>query len=387
MSEKTSPVEGLAAVAESAGRYVSVDALRGFDMFWIVGAEGFVGALNEASGGRGFLQTIATQFDHAEWIGFRFYDLIFPLFVFLVGVATVFSLDKIIAKHGMKAAHIRIIKRFILLYLLGIFYYGGLGRIWPEIRLVGVLQRLALCYLFTSLLYCHLRVRELVAVFMVIMVGYWAALTFVAARVPGHFDPSTPAVASYEQGLNLTHYIDYHFLPGRRWDGDWDPEGILSTFPAVASCLLGVFAGLLIAKKDVSDQRKVFYFVGAGVLMLALGYLWGLEFPIIKKLWTSSYVLVAGGYSCLLLAFFYQVVDIWKFRAWVQPFIWIGSNALAIYMADNLIDFDKIASRFVGGNIELAIAPYGPLLLAATYVVLILLFARYLYRKQIFIRI
>ena len=369
-------------------RMVSVDALRGFDMFWIIGAEGLVEGLNKVSGENVVLKFIATQLQHVAWEGFHFEDLIFPLFVFLVGVSIVFSMGRIAEREGKGGAHKRIVRRGIKLYLLNLFYYGGFAKYpMPGIRFVGVLQRLALSYVVGALLFCNLRLRVLIVAFFVIIIGYWALLTFIPATVPGHeIDPSTPH-AAFAPGNNLTNYIDYRFLPGRRWDGDWDPEGLLSSIPAVGSCLLGIFAGMLLKSPSVRQNQKVAYLVAGGVAMVVLGYLRGFQFPIIKKLWTSSFVLMAGGYSAILLGLFYYVVDVRGFKKWATPFIWIGSNALTVYMACNLIKFDEIALRLVGGPIEEKLGAYGELLIAVVALSLAVGLTRWLYNRRIFIKV
>jgi predicted acyltransferase len=210
-----------------------------------------------------------------------------------------------------------------------------------------------------------------------------ADLTFTGAdRLTGVVGP----------GLNLANYIDQRYLPGRKYDGTWDPEGLLSTLPAVATCLLGVLAGLLLRTGAVAPRRKVAWLVGAGAVLAGLGWLWGLQFPVIKKIWTSSYVLVAGGYSAILLGVFYQAIEIWNRRTWAAPFVWIGSNAITIYMAAGIVDFRGLARRFAGGNVEQfadrAVTPgAGRLLISALAVGLIVLLARFLYRRQIFLRV
>ncbi|MFA6242456.1 MAG: heparan-alpha-glucosaminide N-acetyltransferase domain-containing protein [Candidatus Hydrogenedentales bacterium] len=369
-------------------RMVSVDALRGFDMFWIIGAEGLVKALSKVSGDSAILKFVETQLKHVAWEGFHFEDLIFPLFVFLVGVSIVFSMGRIAEREGKGGAHKRIVRRGIKLHLLNVFYYGGFAKYPdPGLRYVGVLQRLAFSYIVGAILFCNLRLRGLIIAFFVIIIGYWALLTFIPATVPGHeVDPSTPH-AAFAPGNNLTNYIDYRFLPGRRWDGEWDPEGLLSSIPAVGSCLLGIFAGMLLKAPSLRPNQKVLYLVAGGVAMIALGYLWSLQFPIIKKLWTSSYVLVAGGYSAMLLGFFYYVVDVRGFKKWATPFIWIGSNALTVYMACNLIDFDEIALRLVGGPIAEKLGAYGDLLTALVALSLAVGLTRWLYNRRIFIKV
>src|SRR5437870_9738358 len=144
---ETQPAPATPAPASASQRLMSVDALRGFDMFWIIGADSLVSALNRMSRTRA-TSFLAGQFEHADWEGFHFYDLIFPLFVFIVGVSLVFSLTKTIERAGRSAAVGRVIRRGVILFVLGIFYYGGFSHDWPNIRLMGVLNRIALCYLF-----------------------------------------------------------------------------------------------------------------------------------------------------------------------------------------------------------------------------------------------
>ena len=361
------------------GRIVSVDVLRGFDMFWITGGAGFFLAILKLFGGK-MEQWLAPQLEHAEWQGFYFYDLIFPLFVFIVGMSVVFSLQKILETKGKRAAYSRLIRRFLLLTLLGIIYYGGIARGVENIRLVGVLQRLALTYLFTSIFFIHFRLRGLIIAFFVLLLGYWALLSFVPVPGLGH--------VSFAEGHNWANWVDQHFLPLKKWDGNWDPEGLLSTIPAIGSCLLGLFASLLLRKKSVTGMKKVYWLIGGGIALVLMGYVWGLQFPVIKKIWTSSYVLVAGGYSLMLLGLFYLVLDVWKIRKWANIFVWIGMNPITIYMARNIIDFNDLARRFVGGELgSLFGDKIGYLLFTSVSLALTLALARFLFKRKIFIRI
>ncbi|MGB9623584.1 MAG: acyltransferase family protein [Phycisphaerae bacterium] len=359
-------------------RLVSLDALRGFDMFWIVAAEGVVRALHTITPG-GPVGFVARQLQHVPWQGLRFYDLIFALFVFIVGVSMVFSLSKSIKEAGTPATYRKIVRRALLMFLLGIFYYGGLSKGIKGIRLLGVLQRIALAYLFSGLIFTSCRPRGMVIACVSLLVGYWAMMMFVP--VPG------VGTGCFEPGRNLAHYVDSRFLPLKKYGGTWDPEGLLSTIPAIGTCLIGVFAGLLLKRIDIQPQKKVLILLGSGVAGVALGYLWGMQFPIIKVLWTSSYVLAAGGYSCILLAVFYQVVDIWQFRRWAIPFVWIGMNSITIYVSRKIIDYDKVADRLVGGPIKAAFGRYDELVVAITVALLIFALARFLYRRQIFLRL
>ncbi len=403
------------ATPQEPQRLMSLDALRGFDMFWILGADSLVYALH------GMAETaptnfLATQLDHAEWVGFHFYDLIFPLFIFMMGVSTVFSLTKIIAREGRGVAVKRVLRRGVLLFVLGLIYSGGFTNPWPDMRLMGVLNRIALCYTVSGLLFICLRTRALAAVAVALLLGYWALLAWVpfpdVRPTPGGDAVITKEAGfkkmnqlnmastnlihgSYVQGVTLPNYIDQKYLPGRKYDGTYDPEGILSTLPAIVTGLLGIFAGVLIRNKSVPDNKKVVWLLGAGAAGVALGFFWGMEFPVIKKIWTSSYVLVAGGYSAMLLGAFYWIVDVRLWRTWCQPFVWIGMNPLVIYITSNFLGglgFEKLARRLAAGPVKGFLDAHvaqgcGELVIAFVGVLLFVVFARFLYRRKIFLRL
>jgi len=359
------------------GRIVSVDVLRGFDMFWIVGGGGLFVSLFKLMGGP-FERFLVPQLDHAEWQGFHFYDLIFPLFVFIVGMSVVFSLEKLVITQGKKAAYKRLFRRFIILYLLGIIYYGGIGKGFENIRLMGVLQRLAFTYLFSGLLFINFRLKGLIIAFASLLIAYWAFLSFVP--IPGMEH------VSFEPGLNWTNWIDEHYLPLWKYDGKWDPEGILSTIPAIATSLLGVFASLLLRVKSIEEKKKVYYFIGGGLVLVLLGYLWGLQFPVIKKIWTSSYVLVSGGYSLMLLGLFFLIIDVWKIQKWAKPFVWIGMNPITIYLTVQFFNFSRLAATIIGGE-KIWGSLWGNFFVSSVYIILIFAFLHFMFKKKIFIRI
>ena len=393
----------------------SLDALRGFDMMWIVGGDVVGGALAHLHGGV-VTRTIAIQLNHVDWVGVHFYDLIFPLFVFIMGVSTVFSLTNILEREGRAAVVKRILRRGILLFVLGLIYSGGFTNPWPDLRLMGVLNRIALCYTVGGLLFVFCKPRALAAIAVALLLGYWALLEFVpfpdVRPVPGgdsvitkeggfssvsqlNMASTNMIHGSCIQGVNLTDYLDQKYLPGRKYDGTYDPEGILSTLPAIVTGLLGIFAGLLIQNKSMSGEKKAAWLLGAGAAGVALGFLWGLEFPVIKKIWTSSYVLVAGGYSALLLGAFYWIVDVKKWRTWCQPFVWIGMNPITLYLTSNFLGglgFHKLATRLAGGPVKSFFdahiaAGCGELVISAIGVALFIWFARFLYCRKIFLRL
>jgi len=360
-------------------RHLAVDVLRGFTMFWIMGGDSLFRALFKWFGGP-FEKYLVPQLDHVPWEGFHFYDLIFPLFEFVVGMSVVFSLQKFLAEPGKSAAYRRIIKRFVLLYLLGVIYYGGISAGVDGIRLLGVLQRLALTYLFASILFMHFRLRGLITAFVLLLLGYWAWLSFIP--VPGLGE------TSLAEGKNWASWVDMKFLPFFKWNGDWDPEGLLSTLPAIASCLLGVFASLLLINKNIQDIKKVYYFIIGGIFSVIIGYLWGFQFPVIKNIWTSSYVLVGGGYSFILLGLFFWVLDIRKIQKWAIPFIWLGLNPITIYMVWNVMNFFRLAERIVGVPSRCFFGEtIGFVLVSTLTVALVLALVRFLYNQKIFLRL
>ena len=359
----------------SGRRVISIDALRGFDMFWIAGGAEIIHSLLKVTE-IGIVKWLDTQMNHVDWEGMTFYDLIFPLFVFIVGVSLVFSLGRTIEKRGKTAAYKRIVKRSIILSVIGILFSTGPVTSLEDVRIMGVLQRIALSYLFAGLLFCALKPRNLVIVCAALLVGYWALMTFVP--VPG------VGAGNFREGVNLANYIDQQYLPLKKYDGDYDPEGLLSTIPAIGTCLLGVFAGLLLKDEAVSDRERVKRLLLFGVASILLGLLWGTHFPVIKKIWTSSYVLVTGGCSYLLLAIFYQVIEIWKFRKWAKPLVWIGMNSITIYL---LSSFLYMLLFFVIGLDYETVSGWGGLVFSLLYVGVILTIAHILYRRKIFLRI
>ncbi len=364
--------------AASHPRLLSLDALRGFDMFWIVGAEEIVHAMHKVNHSSA-VNLLTNQLTHKDWVGVGFYDLIFPLFVFIVGVSLVFSLTRILETHGRATAYRRVITRGAILYVIGLFYYGGFTEGFDHIRLMGVLQRIGLCYLFTGLLFCTFRLKGLIVACASLLIGYCLLMTLVP--VPGY------GAGVFVEGQNLANYIDKGYLPFFKWDGDHDPEGLLSTLPAIGTCLLGVFTGLFLRNSPLSQQKKAAFLFGAGVCSVLLGFLWGLQFPIIKKIWTSSYVLVAGGYSCIFLAVFYQVIEIWGFRKWATPFVWIGLNPLTIYLIHNMVDLKMLANRLVGGPIKAGFGDYADVLVMTVITAMSFAVVHFLYRRKIFLRL
>jgi predicted acyltransferase len=328
------------AQTPSSQRLVSLDALRGFDMCWILGLGGVLQALlNRLAPGSSVTTTISTQLEHVDWAGFRFYDMIFPLFLFIAGVSMAIALPRRLEREGHAAAIRHLVGRALILVLLGVLISGGLKDGWDKIRWLGVLQRIGIASAVAGMLSLWLGWRGLLIAVVTLLGGYCLLLSLVP--VPGF------GAGDFAEGHNLTNYLDSIWLPGRKHDGDHDPEGILSTLPAIATALLGLLAGKWITS-GAAAPRKVLGLIVAGVVMLALGWCWHPFFPIIKKLWSSSFVLVAGGWSALLLGIFYWIVDVRGWKRWTTLFVWVGANPITLYVLSGLSLFRTISERLVG---------------------------------------
>ena len=415
MKRTADPIDApsISAAVRPPERMLSIDALRGFDMFWIIGAGALVHALDQMQGNAA-IRFFSTQLSHAEWRGFRFYDLIFPLFLFLVGISIEFSLRRALPRDGMRRTLIRIVRRTLLLYVLGVFYNGGLAKAWPAVQLGGVLQRIAACYGITAMIYCLTsRPRSLTTIAIACLLIYWALLAWIPfpdlkldpptvnkiARQIGSDDPAAIAGAIpnrihgiYEEGRNLTNYVDFRLLPGQKPQHYYINEGLLSTLPAIALCLFGIIAGQWLTDTQLTPSKRAARLAIYGIAAAAIGVLWGFEFPIIKRIWTSSFVMLAAGCSAILTAGFFWIIDVKGWRGWCRPFIWIGANALTLYLARNIIKFSTVSERLAGGSVkawfDMNVTPgFGSLVVALISLALVVGLARFLYTRKIFIRL
>jgi len=358
---------------------MSVDALRGFDMFWIIGGKEFfsaVVALLCLSGG--VPEWLAYHLDHVKWQGFAAWDLIMPLFLFVSGVSIPFALAlKAGETRDWRAFYRRLARRVLLLWVFGMIAQGNLLEMnWSELHFFSnTLQAIAVGYVIAVLAFLYLRLREQLLLCGALLAVYWLLMMFVP--VPGaggwFLEPHT----------NLAMWLDELIL-GRFRDGTtyaW----ILPGLGFGGSVLLGSFAGQILRAPWTSLRRfQVLLLAGAGCLLA--GWIWSLHFPIIKHLWTSSMVLWAGGWSFLLLAVFYLVIDLWEWRRWAFPFVVIGANAIAVYMAVHLISMEDLVTRLSlaggGGEGELV-------MLVASLAALVILWLPlwFLYRRKIFLRV
>lgn len=368
--------------ASKQQRLLSLDALRGFDMFWITGGQRIIHALAILTGWPMF-KWLHLQMDHVKWEGFAFYDLIFPLFLFLAGVSMPFSFGKRLSRGDSKASIYRhAFIRMAMLIILGMLYNRILNLDMEHLRFASVLGRIGIAWFFAAIIFLNTSLRWQVVWFWGLLIAYYLMMQFIP--VPGF-----GAGVLTPEG-NLEGYIDRLFLPGTLFMKTMEPEGILSTIPSVSTALLGVFAGTLLRSNNtnLSKVRKGLILIGAGIVFLALGQLWGLFFPIIKKLWTSSFTLYAGGWSLLLLGIFYLIIDAWGLKKWTFFFVVIGLNPITIYLVQyKIINFNTMRDFFFGGFMRISPESIAPLIGSIGYVAGVWVFLYILYKKKIFLKV
>jgi predicted acyltransferase len=320
-----------------SGRLMSLDALRGFDMFWIIGGSEIFTGLAKSVGGP--FNYLPPQFEHVRWEGLHFFDLIWPLFMFIVGVSIPLSIEKRRARgETKKSLYLHAIKRAVLLFLLGMIAQGGLLE-WDLSKLrpcYSVLHGIAAGYLIAFIVTMEFRPKMQGIMTAIFLLVYWGIIMLVP--VPGK------GAGILTPDGNIATWFDQLVL-GRFHYGEntW-----FLSYPGFASSvLLGVMAGHLV-RTSITEIRKVLYLLLAGVGCTVTGLLWSLAFPIIKLMWTSSYVLVGGGFGFIMLALFYWLVDVKGYRKWVFFFVVIGMNSIAAYMAMMLFNFSQISNIFIG---------------------------------------
>ena len=391
-------------------RLHSLDALRGFDMFWIVCGEGIfhgiasvikqkyslqqnsidwqIAATNDLNAIEKIFVFISNQLHHTPWNGFTFYDMIFPLFIFIAGVSMPYSFGRQLelAKNRSVAKKIiyrSLLKRTIILILLGLVVNGALQfQGYENIRFASVLARIALSCFFAAVIFLNASLRKQIIWFIALLFVYWAMIMMIP--VPGY-----GAGVLTPEG-NLAGYVDRILLPGKLHRGWYDPEGLLSTVPAIASAMLGIFAGQFLrwSQQQWTLWKIAIILFTAGIILIATGWLWGLVFPINKNLWTSSFVLYAGGWSIVLFAFFYAVIDVAGYKKWSMPLVWIGANSILIYMAAHgIINFEYTSQFLFGGIINQLPQVWHPALIWVGVAIIQLTALYFLYRKKWFLKI
>jgi predicted acyltransferase len=394
MSRAAVTTVGVAESAKPPGspgeRLVSLDVFRGATIAFMI----IVNNQNE--------EAAYWPLKHAHWNGWTPTDLVFPFFLFIVGVALAVSFDGRLRRgesRGTLLAHV--VRRGVILFAIGFLLHGFGARFqlnhW---RVYGVLQRIAICYVISAVLVLYSgRSRRLAAIATACLLSYWLLMRYVP--VPG-FGVPVRDVPLLDPDRNLAAWLDRRLLMGHLYEGTRDPEGVLSTIPALATCLLGVLTGQWLRSARDMAQKAAGMFV-AGLIGVGLGEFFNLWFPINKKLWTSSYVLLTAGLALMSLALLYWLVDGRRWRGtWTKPFVILGMNAIAAYVFAELLAvlLDGVSLRLADGTtmscseyfyrrwfLPLASPPNAALLFSIAFL-LVSFFAMWiLYRKKIFIKI
>ncbi|MFL6375566.1 MAG: acyltransferase family protein, partial [Pyrinomonadaceae bacterium] len=378
----------------SDSRLVSLDVFRGITIAAMI-------IVNEP----GTWDAVYPPLLHAEWNGATPADWIFPFFLFIVGVSIAFAFGKYQTEDAGAAVYAKIARRTILLFGLGLLLnifpiYNIWTGLWFEpshVRIMGVLQRIAICYAVAALIFLWTRWRTQVVIFTVLLLGYWALLALVAP--PG----CTPADA-VDAACDLAGYVDRTVLGlNHIWNQSQvvDPEGLQSTLPAIGTTVLGLLARQWL-RSETAENKKVLWMLGGGAALFALGWLWSLSFPLNKTLWTSSYVLYTGGLAAAFVATIHWLVDLKGYKKWAMPFVIFGTNAIALYVGSSLVGMALNVAEVAAANDETQalqerifgawFLPYGePVnasLMFAVAVVLVWLVVMWLmYRKRIFLKV
>jgi predicted acyltransferase len=369
-----------AAVART-GRVVAIDALRGFDMFFIIGGEAFLMAIPVLFG-QAVPAWLTHQMEHSPWIGFTAEDIIMPLFLFIVGVVMPFSFAKRLEQGQSKTRlHVKVIIRTLILFVLGMAAQGNLldFQFGPDGNLqifCNTLQAIAAGYLVSAVLILNVSLIWQILATAASLLSFWAVLAFVP--VPGH------AAGTLDPDCNIALYIEQAIF-GRFFDPTIHYTWVLSSLGFIGTTMLGVFAGQIL-RGGLHKFLKFFWLLVLCGACFGGGWLWSLQLPIIKHLWTPSMVLWSAGWCCLLLATFYLITDVIGFRWWAFPFVVIGANSIFVYMVTRLINFRCISDPFVAGLARHMGDFCDPFRDVAALAVIWLILL-YMYRKKTFIRI
>ena len=389
-------------------RLWSLDAFRGFDMMFIMGVGSLLAAIGWYCTGldeKTFFATnaFALQLQHVKWEGLRFFDMIFPTFIFIAGVSFPFSYAKQRARgDSMARVHWRLLKRMALLVALGVLY-NGLLRLEFPMRYSSVLGKIGVAWFVAALWYVHFGLRARIGICAGLMVAYWLATRFILAP------DAPPEVTDPFSRLGcIAGWVDRVALPGKLGGGNFDGAGPLICVAASVSAMLGMFTGDFIRRTDLSGKRKTGWMLVGAVGLLVLGLAFAQVFPVIKKIWSPSFALICGAYSLAVFAVFYWIMDVKGWRAWAFPLRVIGLNSITIYLFQELVDVTTVVKGFVGDNeivqkvvdgkavaVHVAYGLRGlienPALLAVSfwvgYVAFCWLLLWFLYRKKVFLKV
>lgn len=371
-------------------RLLSLDALRGFDMLWIIGGATVIRSLSELTGA-GWLKALEVQMSHVTWIGFHFYDLIFPLFMFIAGVAIPFSVKSSLSKGIVRRKLVwKVFRRMILLIILGILYNGVFRDGFENARYASILGQIGIAYFFASLIYIYSGSYKTILFWLA---GILAGVSILQLLVPV---PGVGAGVLTPEG-HINGYIDRMLLPGRLaygpegmlgggQEGIYDALGWLSIVSAIGITLMGIVAGKILQNNKITEYRKTGILAITGLALILAGLALSPFYPVIKVCWTTTYNLLAGGISFILMAGFYLVIDVWHYRRWTFFFRVIGMNSIFVYLFVRIVPVSTIAGYFTGWITK----PFGngtELAVVSISLLTVWLVLYYMYRKNIFIKV
>ena len=361
-------------------RLMSLDALRGFDMLFIMGFSLVIREFCALFPG-GADCALAQTMKHSAWDGLTLFDTIFPLFLFIAGVSFPFSYAKQVASNMSRGKiYMKILRRAVILIFLGLVYNDFFKLDFENLRVCSVLGRIGIAWSLAALLFINFSTKTRIIISSVILVGYWLLICYVPA-------PDVVGALPLSKEGNLVGYVDRMITPGTLIYGTFDPEGLFSALPAVVTAMLGMFTGEFVRRNDITEQKKAGYMGLASIALLAVGLVWSLVFPINKALWSSSFVLVVGSYSLAMFALFYYVIDVHGYQKWATPFVVIGLNSITIYMAQRIIPFKAISAFFLQGVADMLPQEWSALLMRIGYLAVSWLFLYFLYKKKVFLKI
>ncbi len=362
-------------------RLISLDAMRGFTIAVMI-LVNFPGSWDH----------VYTPLLHSEWNGLSFTDLVAPFFLFIVGVSVVLAYSRRLEmKTPRKILYGRILLRSFNIFAVGILL-NALALFpefdFSEMRWTGTLPRIALVFMACALIFLNTGWKGQAWTGGIILVAYWLVMTLLPTPGEGR--------VMLEPGINIAAWIDSHLLPGRMWQGTWDPESILSTFPAIVSGITGMLAGHLLLSSRTKEEKALVLMV-TGSIFAAVGYFWSLTFPLIESLWTSSFVLVTSGMAALTLGAAYYLVDIRGFRRGTLPGIIFGANAITAYVLGDIlavffyllpVRIHTLNEHFLVALTSTGFAPeFASMIYAVLFVGIVFIPVWLLYRKRIFIKL
>ena len=351
-------------------------------MLFIMGGAGLLAALAQWMP-CDLTETLAEQMSHVEWDGLRHHDTIFPLFLFIAGISFPFSLQKQLEKgKSMTSIYLKIVRRGLMLVLLGMVYGGLLNFNFDTQRIPSVLGRIGLAWMFAALIFTATgrKLWPKVAVVPVILIAYWLVSAFV------HAPDVSPSVEPLTREGNIACYIDRTLLGAHCYRPDYDPEGLFSTIPAICTAMLGMLTGLFVQRSKPTSRTALALLV-AGIVFALAGAAWNVIYPINKALWSSSFVLAVAGYSLVMFALFYYVIEVLGWRKWSLFFTVIGMNSITIYLGQRFINFSYTSERLFSGLVKLMPDNSQAFFTQLAYIAVCWLFLYFLYRKRVFLKV